>query len=622
MRLLLVFLLLSSLSAQDRPNILWFVSEDNSPFLGCYGDSLALTPSLDAFARSGTRYLNAFSNAPVCAPSRSTLITGVLPTTLGSQHMRSLVTVRDAVQFFPRYLKDAGYYTSLRLKRDYNIPDQPGTWDIDEWWNVTDALPEWEEDQPFFMFYNTWITHEGELHNYEEKQLRYFRNTFERLSPDSLAALEAKLIPIDPDEVQLPPYLPDLPEVRQDLARYYGLMQLLDLEFASVMTDLDNRGLLENTIVIYTSDHGGVLGRSKRFPLESGLRVPMIVRFPEKYQHLAPTAPGGTTERVVSFLDFAPTFLRLAGIEPPAHFQGRDFLSEDEPKYAIGFRGRMDETYDMIRTIRDRQFRYVRHFMPHRPLGQRVNFLWKAPNVSAWEAAFRGGLTNVTQSTFFQPKVTEELYDCLNDPHNVHNLVGNPAYAGVKARMRMDLRNIMLDRKDSGLVPEAELFAAWEEKGIRYQDYAEQLPLSDILAVAEAVTNGAKVGQIRKWLQSPVAAIRYWATVGTLINPQPNGRLTKTLENALEDDSPAVRAVAAESLYLRGREQLATEAMAELLDHENPFVVLMIANTLEHTRSFTPEINKRIKEIAARDPKGRFDFAVRKCGYLETLLDG
>jgi arylsulfatase A-like enzyme len=185
------------------PNIVWFVSEDNSPFLGVYGDSLAHTPTLDSFGRAGIIFDNAFSNAPVCAPSRSTLITGVLPVTLGSEHMRSNVEIPDAIRFFPNYLREAGYYNSLRLKRDYNIPGQDSTWAIDDWWLMEDALSGRQPDQPFFMFYNTWMTHEGKIHNHDKKW-DYFRNTFEDL-PESVQDSLISLIPeTDPAEVIVP----------------------------------------------------------------------------------------------------------------------------------------------------------------------------------------------------------------------------------------------------------------------------------------------------------------------------------------------------------------------------------------------------------------------------------
>jgi N-sulfoglucosamine sulfohydrolase len=619
--LLLQLFLVYFLIGQDRPNIVWFVSEDNSPYLGAYGNELVNTPNLDAFIAGGIKFKNAFSNAPVCAPSRSTIITGVLPPTMGSQHMRSLVDIDPEIQFFPRYLKQAGYFNTLRLKRDYNLDNQEGTWDVDDWWHLEDAFAGKEAGQPFFMFYNTWMSHEGELHNYEEKQYRYFNSTFERLTKDSIAAMLEQVVRIDPSEVKLPDYLPDLPEIRRDLARYHEIMQLLDMEFAALMQGLAERDLLKNTIIIYSSDHGGVLGRSKRFPLESGLRVPLAVQFPKAFGQLAPARPGSEIDRVVSFLDMAPTILSLAGVRVPKYMQGQNFLArgEEEAPYALGFRGRMDETYDMVRTSRDKRYRYVRNFNPHRPAGQRVNFLWRAPNVRAWEAAFKKGNLYPIQSAFFRAKPAEALYDCWEDPDNVHNLAADPAMGKTLKRMRNAQRQTLLQIKDTGFIPEGELFAAAEEQQLTYAAYTARQPLKKIMSAAESATLGASGSTLIQYLESKVPAIRYWGALGALINKGQDPALIAALRTALTDSSGDVRATAAEALYLRGDKDLAKAAFADLLRDNNPFVVLRAANALEATGARSPEIDERVFELAAMEEKGRFNYPARKCSYLSEI---
>lgn len=609
------------LPGQDRPNILWFVSEDNSPYLGAYGNELVHTPNLDSFITGGIKYTNAFANAPVCAPSRSTIITGVLPPTMGSQHMRSLIDIDPTIEFFPQYLREAGYFTTLRRKRDYNLRRQEGTWDVDDWWHLEDAFAGKKKEQPFFMFYNTWVSHEGELHDYEEKQYRYFKSTFDQLPPDSLRALLDQVVRIDPTEVRLPDYLPDLPAVRRDMARYHEIMQLLDLEFAAVMRELAERDLLKNTIVIYSSDHGGVLGRSKRFPLESGLRVPLAIRFPKAYRRLAPAPPGTALDRVVSFVDMAPTLLALAGIRAPDYFQGKNFLAHgpEEAEYAFGFRGRMDETYDMVRTIRDTRYRYVRNFNPHRPAGQRINYLWRAPNLKAWETAFQGGKLYPVQSAFFRPKAAEALYDCREDPDNVHNLAYDPRKRKILKRMRNVQQNLLLEIKDTGFIPEGELFTAAEERSLTYAAYTATQPLRRIIKAAETATTGTSAKNLVKYLNSKVPAIRYWGSLGALINKDEDPQLIDALRWALRDESGDVRATAAEALYVRGEEKKATAAFAELLRDNNPFVVLRVANALEATGARSPEIDERVLELGTMEQTGRFNYPARKCRYLVEM---
>ncbi|HEY9560635.1 MAG TPA: sulfatase, partial [Anseongella sp.] len=323
----------------EQPNILWLVSEDNGPFLGCYGDTFATTPNLDRLASEGILYKNAISAAPVCAPSRSTLITGMYPTSLGTLHMRSRYPVPEFVRFFPRYLREAGYYTTNNSKKDYNTIDQPDAWDES---SKTATYMNRPEGKPFFAVFNTSISHESSIH----KPLDSLRH--------------------NPEQAPLPPYHPETPEMKHDWAQYYDKMEAMDRWVGEKLRELEEAGLADNTIVFYYSDHAGILGRSKRYLYESGLRVPLIVRFPEKYAHLAPGKPGTRTDRVVSFIDLPPSILSLAGIDVPEYMQGEAFLGgqQTQPReYAFSFRGRMDGRIDLGRTVRDTQYRYIRNFM-------------------------------------------------------------------------------------------------------------------------------------------------------------------------------------------------------------------------------------------------------------------
>ncbi|MFW6370350.1 MAG: sulfatase, partial [Bacteroidota bacterium] len=299
----LAVVVLSSLSCQqnqkknskedvDPPNVIFIVSEDNSPFLGCYGDTNAHTPNIDKLAEEGVLYRNAFAVAPVCAPSRSSIITGMYASSLGSHHMRSHVTIPDEFRFFPHYLQEAGYYTVNRQKKDYNIVDQPEVWDEDEWWEYEDMLTGRENDQPFFAMFNTFMSHESKIHGEREDDMLPYYKDAAISSQTGQSASQARIDSFNymhkPGSIPVAPYHPTTPEMKEDWARYYDCISMMDDEVGELLDNLEEDGHLQNTIVFYFSDHGGVLGRSKRFTFESGLHVPFIVRFPEKYQHLAP----------------------------------------------------------------------------------------------------------------------------------------------------------------------------------------------------------------------------------------------------------------------------------------------------------------------------------------------
>ena len=383
-----------------RPNILWIVSEDNSPFLGCYGDTFATTPVLDSLAKSSILYENAFAAAPVCAPTRSTLITGMYANSLGTENMRSDYPIPEFIKFYPKYLKAAGYYCTNHAKKDYNTIDQPEAWDESSNKPPTDNR---KPGQPFFHIINLGVSHESSVHDsIPWDQLRH-----------------------DPTKVPIPAYHPRTPEMEHDWAQYYDKVEDMDTQVGQILKQLSDDGLADSTIVFYYSDHGGVLGRSKRFMYESGTRVPLIIHFPKMYQNLAPSAPGTRTDRIVSFVDFAATLLSLAGVPVPEYMQGKAFLGPEQQaprEYAYNFRGRMDERMDLSRAVRDKQYRYIRNYMPHRIYGQYMEYLWRAPSMRSWEREYKAGHLNAIQSKFWEPKPAEELFDVKADPDNVHNL--------------------------------------------------------------------------------------------------------------------------------------------------------------------------------------------------------
>src|SRR3954451_1146056 len=408
MSIVLALLVSAGAFAAERANILWITCEDISPNLGCYGDGYAVTPNLDAFAAKGMRYTNVISNAPVCAPARTTIITGLYPPSTGAEHMRSLVNLPASFRLFPQYLRDAGYYATNNSKEDYNV-EKPG-----QVWAASSPKAHWKKRSkgpPFFEVFHAVLTHESQIRN------------------DIADADRVH----DPSKVRIPAYHPDTPEVRRDWAQYYDRITMMDRKAGAELQELEKAGLADDTIVFFFSDHGSGMPRSKRSACNSGLNVPFIIYFPPKWRHLAPKdyRAGGTSDRLVSFVDLAPTVLSLAGIRAPEHMQGVPFCGKyaaAEPPCSFGFRGRMDERIDLVRSVRDKQYMYVRNYMPHLPAGQHNAYMFETPTTRVWHDLFEQGKLNAAQSAFWQAKAVEELYDFKADPDEVHNLAGSPEH--------------------------------------------------------------------------------------------------------------------------------------------------------------------------------------------------
>jgi N-sulfoglucosamine sulfohydrolase len=457
-----------------KPNIVWLVSEDNCPYIGVYGDKVAKTPNIDKLAETGVVYDNAFSNAPVCAPSRNTIITGMYSNSLGNQQMRSRYKAPSFVKLFPQYLKDAGYYTANCKKEDYNISMETHPWSAP--WDESSATASYKNrkpGQPFFYVKNFGITHESQL--------------FDSIPDEKLNFKPADMVVF--------PYHPNTPDFRHDYAQYYYRINQLDTQIGEVLDDLKKQGLYENTIVFYYSDHGGVLPRGKRYLFESGLHVPMIIHVPEMYKHLMPDKIGTHSDRVISFVDLAPSLLNLAGIKIPKYMQGQAFLGENVAKskeYAFGFRGRMDEKYDLMHSARNKQYRYIRNYYPERVYGQYLEYLWKSRAIRNWEKLDKEGKLNNVQSAYWKSKPYEELYDIVKDPHNVNNLAKDPKYAKVLAKMSKATNNWIAETRPLDVFPEP-MMVDIDKKVVLYDSInGSNYPLMKIHEVARMSARAAK----------------------------------------------------------------------------------------------------------------------------------
>ncbi len=577
--LLLVALVARAAESPSRPNILWVVSEDNSyNFVGAFGDPLARTPHLDALARDGVVFTHAYAAAPVCAPSRSSIITGRMANGMGSQHMRSTPPLPEGVKFFPEFLRAAGYHCTNNAKTDYNTSTP-----FAAAWNASGRNAHWRQrapGQPFFAVFNHEHSHESRLHTRE------------------------KLL-TDPAKVRVPPYLPDTPTVRADIAQYYDCVSRADAAIGEILAQLAADGLAEDTIVFYYSDHGGATPRSKRFLYENGTHSPLIVRFPKKFAHLAPSAAGSRVGELVSLVDLAPTVLSLAGLPRPAQFEGRAFAGTQRtpaPAFVAMFRDRMDERYDFSRAVTDGRWRYIRNYLPHLPAGQPLAYLWKQASMREWHELHRAGKLNAVQNAFFQPRAAEELYDCEADPDNVRNLAAEPAHQAKLERLRAAHREHSLRVRDTGFLPEALMrsLAAGASPTVVCADEA-RYPLARIMARIDALQLPATppVALVASTLRDPVPVMRYWGVIAAhRLSPD-----ALDLTPSLADADPSVRIAAAEVILLHRPNPAAERVLQEALEPQQTASLRLAAlNVLARLPKMPAAFAAVVKAAAAELP--------------------
>jgi len=548
------FLAAGALAAQPkRPNIVWITCEDMGPHIGCFGDSFAKTPVLDGLAAHGLRYKRCWSNAPVCAPARTTIISGMYPPALGAEHMRSEVGMGAGRKMFPQLLRDAGYYTTNNSKEDYNLTLTGRVWD------ESSPKAHWRKrspGQPFFSVFNHVGTHESQIRTRPHE----WKHSFEG--------------------VRVPAYHPDTPEVRQDWAQYYDNIEAMDVWAGGILKQLADDGLAEDTIVFFYSDHGSGMPRNKRWPFDSGLRVPLILSVPEKFRGLRPAEykPGAETTRPISFVDLAPTVLRLTGAGAVPYHQGVDFTAGKAREYVFGFRGRMDERYDMVRTAFDGRYVYIRNYMPHKIYGQRIDYMFQTPTTRVWKEMYDAGKLNAAQRKFWEKKPFEELYDVSKDRDEVVNLA--TAEQRVLARMRKALDEWIVTSGDRGFLPEVELHL----EGRAY-DVTRVKGMAD---KAASLTGPPPVDGLR----DSDSAIRYWAVLGHVMRGKSAGLMPA-------DASPSVRAVAAESEGCFGKDTRgAAEVLLELGDasKHGPYVAMLALNALSTMGERAPaDVRAKVK---------------------------
>ena len=534
-----IFLISVSLSGQtvnkQQPNILWISTEDISPDLGCYGNKLAKTPVLDELAKKGFKYTNAIATAPVCAPARNSIITGMYPTSTGAVDMRTLGKLPKNILLYPEILRKNGYYCTNNVKEDYNLDLKRNIWD------ESSTSAHWKNrpspETPFFAIFNLTLTHESCINN-KEKHYSKTKNL-----PEDLR--------INPKDVIVPRYFPNTPVVRELLARHYDNISEMDRIVGSLLEELKQNGLSENTIVFFYSDHGTGLPRHKRWLFDTGVKVPFIVYLPEAFKDIYPTVPGKEQDRLISFIDLAPTVLNLANISVPKNMQGQAFLGKQlksEKKYVFIGRGRMDERYDMQRGVRTKKYKYIRYYEPNKPFIQFMNTPESGPLMTELRIAEKAGtLSPEAMQLVTKKKPKESLFDLENDPDEFNDVALNPEYKQELLKLRRVHEQWMFDTLDVGLIPEP-ILRDWEVKHNasiydilrKDSDYYKELLLM-------SSTKDDK--ELIKGLAHKNEAVRYWAANGiSNLNFNPDPKLIQKLKLMLQDQNINVAIAAAAAL--------------------------------------------------------------------------
>ncbi|MDU0356435.1 sulfatase [Paraglaciecola aquimarina] len=534
-------------SHNKQPNFLWLISEDNSKhFLKLYNQAGASMPMVEELAEQGLIFDNAFSNAPVCSTARSTLATGAYAPRIGTLNHRTVKPVKLPVGFepFSESLKKAGYYTTNNFKSDYNFAG------LEAFWNKSEKGANWREraeNQPFFHIQSWKQTHEHTLHFAESD----VQNVVTRHQPS---------------EVELAPIYPDTAAFRYTQARYLDYHQDVDSEMSKVLDMLKQDGELENTFVFYFGDHGGVLPASKGYVFERGLNVPLIVRVPKNFRHLLSKDmqnPSNThVDGFVSFIDFAPTLLELAGIEAKDYHDGRAFLGKNISLEALNKRDvsfshadRFDEKSDLVRAVRKGNFKYIRNYQPFYADSLFAEYRYRQYAYREWKSLFQAGKLSPAQAAFFQPKAAEALYDIANDPHETRNLAQLPEYKGKLLTLRNMLQKEVKSWPDLGFYPESELVSQQTTQDLTAVGFGQisKSAIAKLIDIADLqlLTYQQAKPQLTQYLSSTNQWQRYWALIGLTSFGQQAAEFSQQIQQlANNDDSLHVKARAIEFLGL------------------------------------------------------------------------
>ena len=562
MQLLILLITVVLISCDNRtanlqPNILWITCEDLSPILGCYGDRVANTPNIDLFAQNAVRFTNAYASAPICTPARSSLITGVYASSMGTHHLRGVVPKSDKIKCFTEFLRERGYYCTNNVKEDYNFITP------EEAWDESSDSAHWRNrkpEQPFFSVFNFMVTHQSQT-RYGIEKLNEINSTLDEKDR------------INPDDVEIPPYYPDTPIVRNNIASLYTQVHIMDKKFQEIINQLEEDGLRENTIIFFYSDHGTGLPRGKGYLHDTGIKVPLIIEFPEKYKHYSPAKAGAFSDELVNFIDFPPTVLSLTGIDPPKYMQGNPFLGQyrkNSNDYVISIRDRRDEVLMFSRSIRTDKYHYIRNFLPHRPRMQRNFYSEITPIRQELRRLDNLGLLQSNEDWLMEDSVpVDELYDTETDPHELNNLAQEAEHLEIMELLKRNLFSWMVETKDLGLVPEYEMIEK-SKGGAPYDTFSGNFDPKPILDLVDKIGRGKQhIGSFNFALQSSNPVYRYWGATGLAALGQNAVESKELLQSTLNDPVPYVRFAASEAICNIGYPRKGVEILSKGLDSES-----------------------------------------------------
>ena len=555
---------------QSKPNIVWLTTEDNSAnWYRLYNPKGAPMPTIERLAKSGLVFNNAYSCAPVCSAARSTIISGCYASRLGAHFHRQQkrVEMPDGIKMFPWYLRQAGYYTTNNSKKDYNFfqSAENGVWDES---SNQASYRKRKPGQPFFHVQNYGATHEGQLFGGLPK---------------------GEELRVDPESVDLFPYHPDTPLMRQKYAEYLTRQTIVDRQMGEFVAQLEKDGLLDDTFIFHYGDHGGVLPGSKGYAYNDGLQVAMVVYIPKNWQHLAPAERGSRIDGFVEFVDLSATVLNLAGVDLPKGIDGEPFLGKgieldelNSRDMSFSYADRFDEKYDMVRTLHKGRFHYMRNYQPFNFDGLYAFYRYKQPAFTQWRDMYIAGKLNAEQSRFFEPRPPECLYDLQKDPHEVNNLADDPEYADTLKELRRLMQQQVKGMPDVGFVPESVLLKERNGKVYTYgRQNSERIEkLVDIADLQLLPFEQAKT-KISRALGSDDELERYWA----MINCSAFGEEASCFYNdakklAANDPCRLVRVRAAEFLALNRQADPRPVLVEVLNETDDPIEANLILNTV------------------------------------------
>jgi arylsulfatase A-like enzyme len=545
--------------------------------LRLYGNPVAATPHIERLAEQGLVFEHAFSCAPVCSVARTTLMSAMYAPRVGFQfHRRSQPAhLPESAQLFPAYLRQAGYYTTNNSKKDYNVIEG-------QVWDESSKTASWRRrptaDTSFFHMQTTAVTHESSLH-FSPEQMR-------KQTPGAST-----------EGVRLPPYHPDTPTFRFTHARYLDRMHTMDQEVGRLVEQLQRDGLLEDTFIFYFGDHGGVLPRSKGYLYETGLHVPLVVRVPKNWRHLVTRPLASRPTGFVSFVDFGPTVLNLAGLKTPGTMDGKPFLGEgvsdqevDRRDETYGYADRFDEKYDLCRSLRKGRFKYIRNYQPFYPDSLHNNYRYQMLAYAEWRERFRQGKLNAIQRQFFEPKPAEALFDLEQDPHEVHNLAVDPAFAETLLDLRSRLKDWVKGLPDLSFYPESLLVDEALEDGVAF-GAAHRQDIGRLVDVADLALEPFEdaLPKLKTAMASDDRWQRYWALIACSCFGKRAEPLVAEAKERLLDEEPLVRVRAAEFLGLIGAADAGPTLLEVLATSNSSDVALLTMNTIVFLRDHGSE---------------------------------